>query len=761
KVLIGIIWVEVNKFMGKDDDFEITTPNGVIGARGTKFQVSVKENQDEVVVYEGSVSMKSNYDGTEKIVNAGEKGILYKDKPSEIISFEDNVPLEIVMKDLCTNQIISTVQYTDNITKSLFGKDLPEGTDMHYLECKLIETRPKFVFFANKFIDPSTVNEKTLIISDEYNNNVPGYLDISNTIEFIPDKPIYGKIKVLLKKGGICSTSNVCLKEDISYEIQGANSQEKINFRLTPSDPIHVVKEVIFKNKGNSKIDATISIPSLTNYYPNVYYQFNGITPNTEYTLEGNENKFIDLEINLAPNEIKTYKLEYDGISFGREYFQYIDVSNINENQDMITKFTSPETGIESDNPKIIELSNKIVGDETNPFWKSYKIYNWITSTIKYNFDEIHSGGALATLEKEKGVCQDFAELFIALTRAQKIPTRYVGLYKPDDFEKGHAIAEIYIGGIGWIPVDPTWGTNFDNFARQGPILVQTFKQEYSSQKDKLYQLEGTNTNDLDVSISTSAYFINTTDQNWASVLEDPNLNDLNDLILISNINLRIDSFINSYNQLSNKELFKESFNQAEKDPFKITNDYVELKNNNINELNESTIEQLGIAITTYSEILDYLLNSLIDPNARKYTLTFENTTITQNNIPASLFEAKEKMDEAKSLFDSNDYSNAYNKFLDSYLPSHEGVEINIASILGLNSIDKSKLVTGKTISFVIITFIIYFACIIFWLWMLISSIARKEFRHLNKAGWILIVFFFSIVGALIYFFSEYIKKHK
>jgi len=60
-----------------------------------------------------------------------------------------------------------------------------------------------------------------------------------------------------------------------------------------------------------------------------------------------------------------------------------------------------------------------------------------------------------------KGVCQDYAHLFIAVCRYNGIPARYVsGYIFPDDQLLGalqmHAWVEAFVPDIGWIGIDPT-----------------------------------------------------------------------------------------------------------------------------------------------------------------------------------------------------------------------------------------------------------------------------------------------------------------
>ena len=63
----------------------------------------------------------------------------------------------------------------------------------------------------------------------------------------------------------------------------------------------------------------------------------------------------------------------------------------------------------------------------------------------------------------KRGVCQDLTHIFIAAARHLDIPARYVGGYfhRADGVtqqDAGHAWAEAYVPGVGWVAFDPTNG---------------------------------------------------------------------------------------------------------------------------------------------------------------------------------------------------------------------------------------------------------------------------------------------------------------
>ena len=70
---------------------------------------------------------------------------------------------------------------------------------------------------------------------------------------------------------------------------------------------------------------------------------------------------------------------------------------------------------------------------------------------------------AAAAFALKRGVCQDLAHVFIAATRSLAIPARYVGGYfhredGVNEQEAGHAWAESFVGGLGWVAFDTANG---------------------------------------------------------------------------------------------------------------------------------------------------------------------------------------------------------------------------------------------------------------------------------------------------------------
>ncbi|MFB9327436.1 transglutaminase N-terminal domain-containing protein [Paenibacillus aurantiacus] len=100
-------------------------------------------------------------------------------------------------------------------------------------------------------------------------------------------------------------------------------------------------------------------------------------------------------------------------------------------------------------------------------------VFDWLKRTSRrIKGDFVYDPGATDVntivsdmIVSRRGVCQDFAHLMIAVSRAKGIPARYVSGYHfvgdlqggSAEFEQAsHAWVEAYVPGLGWCGFDPT-----------------------------------------------------------------------------------------------------------------------------------------------------------------------------------------------------------------------------------------------------------------------------------------------------------------
>ncbi len=111
---------------------------------------------------------------------------------------------------------------------------------------------------------------------------------------------------------------------------------------------------------------------------------------------------------------------------------------------------------------KMKEMADEITQGKAGPIDKAYALYDYVFHTLRYDKSGTGwgRGDALWACDSKHGNCTDFHSLFIAMTRAEKIPARFeIGFPLPATSHAGeipgyHCWAEFYVQGAGWIPVD-------------------------------------------------------------------------------------------------------------------------------------------------------------------------------------------------------------------------------------------------------------------------------------------------------------------
>ncbi len=112
--------------------------------------------------------------------------------------------------------------------------------------------------------------------------------------------------------------------------------------------------------------------------------------------------------------------------------------------------------------PYLSSLLQEIVGGETNPVTKAWKIYEYITTKVMYSFMRpyftVENISEYAAVNL-KGDCGVQAILFITLCRMAGIPARWQsGLYAEPGDTGMHDWAQFYIAPWGWMYADPSFG---------------------------------------------------------------------------------------------------------------------------------------------------------------------------------------------------------------------------------------------------------------------------------------------------------------
>ena len=157
-----------------------------------------------------------------------------------------------------------------------------------------------------------------------------------------------------------------------------------------------------------------------------------------------------------------TFSVEYQYTS-SAEWHQLKpeDILPYKKNTSLYKKYTSEREKHILFTPRIKELATQIVGNEQNPLLKIKKIYEWINhipwaSAREYStLDNIPE----YVLDNKHGDCGQVSLLFITLVRYCGIPAKFQsGFMMHPGGKNMHDWAQVYFEGIGWVPVDQSFG---------------------------------------------------------------------------------------------------------------------------------------------------------------------------------------------------------------------------------------------------------------------------------------------------------------
>ena len=119
-------------------------------------------------------------------------------------------------------------------------------------------------------------------------------------------------------------------------------------------------------------------------------------------------------------------------------------------------------TPLTAANPAMAAFSRELRSESENDVLGFlHALMMQINEHMTFDEDPTHSGtSAMEAFALKRGVCQDYAHIFIACARAAAIPARFVSghFLRADGIvyqQAGHAWAEAFVPDLGWVGFDP------------------------------------------------------------------------------------------------------------------------------------------------------------------------------------------------------------------------------------------------------------------------------------------------------------------
>jgi len=133
-----------------------------------------------------------------------------------------------------------------------------------------------------------------------------------------------------------------------------------------------------------------------------------------------------------------------------------------------LQQFLANERYIDKDNDAI-QSAAKAIATGATEVETVRNIYNYVIEKLEYSVLGREDAGAAAALQKGKGDCTEYSDLFAALCRARGIAARVVTGFTErfDKVSPKHHWVEVYLKRYGWVPFDASWGDSENEIIRK------------------------------------------------------------------------------------------------------------------------------------------------------------------------------------------------------------------------------------------------------------------------------------------------------
>lgn len=183
-----------------------------------------------------------------------------------------------------------------------------------------------------------------------------------------------------------------------------------------------------------------------------------------DYVLSGDRSMHSTIFFEKPVVEGENTHFDYEGEFITKG--QYFSPEYITENlkpYDKDSELYKRYTAIEP--PHVIfaeDLAHSIVGDETNPWKQSEMVYDYIIHRYPWAGAREYSTITCIpeyVIREGHGDCGQVSLLYISLMRSLGVPARWESGWMLHPNEKNlHDWAEVYFEGVGWVPVDVSFG---------------------------------------------------------------------------------------------------------------------------------------------------------------------------------------------------------------------------------------------------------------------------------------------------------------
>ena len=161
-----------------------------------------------------------------------------------------------------------------------------------------------------------------------------------------------------------------------------------------------------------------------------------------------------------------SYELSYTSYNKWFKFDPLKDVKPYNTESEFYKKYTSERETHVIFTEDIKRITDSIVGTEQNPYLKAVRIFDYIGKNYPWASAREYStieNIPQYVIDNKHGDCGQVGLLFITMARYAGIPARWQSgwMLHPGEVNL-HDWAEAYYEGIGWVPVDQSFGHVYD-----------------------------------------------------------------------------------------------------------------------------------------------------------------------------------------------------------------------------------------------------------------------------------------------------------